>query len=90
MIDRIIELVSLLKNLLETNKSNLVTMADKTMEKVLKFLKVTQTKVHSLQTQSQLFNDEIKDLKNQELVKCYELVLVQNNPLIDYDNNGDL
>lgn len=90
MIDRIMELVFLLENLLETNKSNLVTMANKTMEKVLTFLKVTQTKVHSLQTQSQLLNDEIKYLKNQELVKCYELVLVQNNTLINYDNNGDL
>jgi hypothetical protein len=54
---------------------------------VLTCLQVTQAKVILLQAQSQLLNDEIRDLKNQQLVNCSELFFVQNNPL--YDDNDD-
>ena len=34
-------------------------------------------------------NDELIDLKNQQPVKCFELVFVQNNPLYDDDDDDD-
>jgi hypothetical protein len=60
-----------------------------TLENVITCLRVMQTKVHLLQSQSQLLNDEIKDLKNQQLVKNYKLILIQNNPLYDVNDDDD-
>ena len=54
---------------------------------MLTCLQVTQTKVTILQEQSQLLNDELIELKNQQPVKCFELVFVQHNPL--YNDNDD-
>jgi hypothetical protein len=54
---------------------------------VLTCLQVTQGKVRLLQAQSQLLNDELIDLKNKQSVMHFELVLVQNNPLFDDDND---
>jgi len=49
-----------------------------------------QTKVNLLQMQSQLLNDELRTLKNQEAIKNFELVFVQNNPLYEIDPSQHL
>jgi hypothetical protein len=51
---------------------------------------VTQAKVRLLQYLSQLLNDELINLKNQQPVKCSELVFVQHNPLYDDDDDDDV
>jgi hypothetical protein len=56
---------------------------------VLTCLQVTQAKVRLLQAQSQLLNDELINLKNQQPMKFSELVFVQNNPLYDDDDDDD-
>jgi hypothetical protein len=43
---------------------------------MLTCLQVSEAKVKLLQDQSQLLNDELIDLKNQQPVKCFELVFV--------------
>jgi hypothetical protein len=48
-----------------------------------------QDKVRLLQSQSQLLNYGMIDLKNQQLVKCSELVFVHHNPLYDDDDDDD-
>jgi hypothetical protein len=48
---------------------------------------MTQGKVRLIQAQSQLLNDELIDLKNKQVVTHFELVLVQNNPQFDDDND---
>jgi hypothetical protein len=60
-----------------------------TLQSMLTCLQVMQAKVRLLQDQSQLLNDELIDLKNQQPVKCSELVFVQNNPLYDDDDDDD-
>jgi hypothetical protein len=65
----------------------MVTLNKETLQSVLTCLQVMLAKVRLLQSQSQLFNDELIDLKNHHPVKCSELVFVQNNPL--YDDNDD-
>jgi hypothetical protein len=72
-----------LETLLETTKSTSITMPNSTLENVLTYLQVMQTKVNLLQMQFQLLNDKLRTLKNQGLVKNYELVFVQNNPLYE-------
>jgi hypothetical protein len=56
-----------------------------TLQSVLTCLQVTEAKVRLIQDQSQLLNNELIDLKNQQPVKCSELVFVKNNPLYDDD-----
>jgi hypothetical protein len=58
------EFVSLLETLLETTERNSVILINETLENVITCMQVMQTKVHLLQPQSQLLNDEIRDLKN--------------------------
>jgi hypothetical protein len=81
------ELLELLNTLINTTEDNTVTLNKETLQSVLTCLQVTQAKVRLLQSLSQLLNDELTDLKNQQPVKCSELVFVQNNPL--YDDNDD-
>jgi hypothetical protein len=55
---------------------------------VLTCLQVMQAKARLLKSPSKLLNNEIKDLKNQQPVKCSKLVFVQHNPLYDdYDDD---
>jgi hypothetical protein len=55
------------------------------IQSMLTCLQVTQDKVRILQDESQLLNNELIDLKNQQLLKCSELVFVQNNHLYNDD-----
>jgi hypothetical protein len=84
---RSLELLELLNTLINTTEDNTVTLNKTTLQSVLTCLQVTQAKVRLLQSLSQLLNDELTDLKNQQPMNCSELVFVQNNPL--YDNNYD-
>jgi hypothetical protein len=83
--DRNIELLELLNTLINTIEDTTVILNKETLQSVLTCLQVTQDKVRLLQSLSQILNDEIGDLKNQQPVKCYELVFVQQNPLYDDD-----
>jgi hypothetical protein len=56
---------------------------------MLTCLQVSEAKVKLLQDQSQLLNDELIDLKNQQPVKCSELVFVQQNPIYDDEDDDD-
>jgi hypothetical protein len=56
---------------------------------VITCLQVTQSKVRLLQSLSQLLSDEIKGLKNQQPMKCFELFFVQHNPLYNDDEDDD-
>jgi len=60
----IMEFVSILETLLETTERNSVILINETLENVITCMQVMQTKVHLLRPQSQLLNDEIRDLKN--------------------------
>jgi len=75
MMAKIMKLVSLLETLLETIENNEMILTSETLENFITCLRVMQTRIHLLQYQSQLLNDEIGDLKSQNLVKCFELVL---------------
>jgi hypothetical protein len=86
--ERSLELLELLNTLIITIEDNTISINKDTLKSVLTCLQVTQDKVRLLQAQSQLLNDEIRDLKNQS-VKHSELVLVQNNPLFDDDDDDD-
>jgi hypothetical protein len=57
------------------------------IQSVITCLQVMQAKVRLLQSLSQLLNDELIDLKNQQPVKCSELVVFQHNPLYDDDDD---
>jgi hypothetical protein len=81
------ELLELLNTLIITAQDNTVILNKETLQSVLTCLQVTEAKVRLLQYQSQLLNDELIDLKNQQPVKCSELVFVQNNPLYDDDDD---
>ena len=65
-----------MNTLINTIKNNTVTLNKTTLQSMLTCLQVMQAKVIILQSQSQLLNDELIDLKNQQLVKCFELVFV--------------
>jgi hypothetical protein len=82
------ELLELLNTLINTTEDNTVILNKTTLQSVLTCLPVTQAKVRLLQSLSQLLNDELIDLKNQQPVNYSELVFVQNNPLCD-DNDDD-
>jgi hypothetical protein len=86
-----LELLELLNTLINTTEDNTVTLKKTTLQSVLTCLKVTQDKVRLLQCLSQLLNDELTDLKDQQPMNCSELVFVQNNPLYDdnYDDDKD-
>jgi hypothetical protein len=60
-----------------------------TLQSMLSCLQVMEAKVILLQDQSQLLNDELIVLKNQQSMKCYELVFVKHNPLYDDDDDDD-
>jgi hypothetical protein len=86
---RSLELLEFLNTLINTTEDNTVILNKATLQSVLTCLQVMQAKVRLLQDQSQLLNDELIDLKNQQPVKCSELVFVQNNPLYDDDDDDD-
>jgi hypothetical protein len=86
---RNLELLELLNTLINTTEDNTMILNKSTLQSVLTCLQVTQAKVRLLQSLSQLLNDEIMDLKNQQPVKCSELVFVQHNPLYDDDDDDD-
>ena len=72
---RVEELLELLNTLINTTEDNTVILNKTTLQSVLTCFQVTQAKVRLLQSLSQLLNDELIDLKNQQPVKCSELVL---------------
>jgi hypothetical protein len=86
---RNLELLELLNTLINTTEDNTMILNKETLQSVLTCLQVTQAKVRLLQSLSQLLNDEIRDLKNQQPVKCSELVFVQHNPLYNDDDDFD-
>jgi hypothetical protein len=79
--ERNLELLELLNTLIISVEENIVILHKDILQSMLTCLQVTQAKVRILQAQSQLLNDELIDLKNQQPVKCSELVFVQNNPI---------
>ena len=85
---RSLELLELLNTLINTTEDKIVILNKKNLQSMLTCLQVTQDKVRLLQYLSHLLNDELIDLKNQQPVKCSELVYVQHNPL--YDDYGDV
>jgi hypothetical protein len=84
-----IELLELLNTLINTTEDNTMILSKETLQSVLTCLQVTQDKVRLLQSLSQLLNDEIRELKNQQPVKCFELVFVHHNPIYDDDDDDD-
>ena len=66
-----------------------MTLNKAILQSVLTCLQVTQAKVRLLQEQSQLLNDELINLKNQQSMKYFKLVFFQNNPLYDDDDDND-
>jgi hypothetical protein len=83
------ELLEFLNTLINTTEDNTVILNKTTLQSVLTCLQVTQDKVRLLQAQSQLLNDELINLKNQQPMKYSELVFVQNNPLYNDDDDND-
>jgi hypothetical protein len=83
------ELLELLNTLINTTEDNIVILNKENLQSVLTCLQVTQAKVRLLQAQSQLLNDELINLKNQQPMKYFELFFVQNNPLYDDDDDDD-
>ena len=69
-----IKILELLNTLINTIEDNTVILYKETLQSMLTCLQVMQAKARILQAQSQLLNDELIDLKNQQPVKCYELV----------------
>ena len=61
----------------------MVTIYKATLQSVLTCLQVSQAKVELLQNQTQLLHDELQ-WKN---LQHYELVLVQNNPRFNDDDD---
>jgi hypothetical protein len=82
--ERSFELLEL-NTLINTTEDNTVILNKGTLQSMLTCLQVTEAKVRLLQSQSQLLNDELIDLKNQHPVKCSKLVFVQKNPLYEDD-----
>jgi hypothetical protein len=62
--ERIIKLLELLNNLITTIEEKTISINKDTLKLMLTYLKVTQDKIRLIQAQSQLLNDEIRDLKN--------------------------
>jgi hypothetical protein len=85
-----LELLELLNTLINTTEDNTVILNKITLQSMLTCFQVTQAKVRLLQSLSKLLNDELTNLKNQQPVKCYELVFVQHNPLYDDDDDDDV
>jgi hypothetical protein len=83
-----LELLEFLNTLINTIECNTMILNKATLQSVLTCLQVTEAKVRLLQDQSQLLNNDLIDLKDQQLVKCFELIFVQNNPL--YNDNDDV
>jgi hypothetical protein len=63
------ELLELLNTLINTIENIIVILNKETPHSVLTCLQVTQAKVRLLQVQSQLLNDELINLKNQQPMK---------------------
>jgi hypothetical protein len=79
-----------MNTLINTTKDNTMILYKDNLQSMLTCLQVMQAKVRLLQAQSQLLNDELIDLKNQQLVNCSKLVFVQNKPLCnDEDDDFD-
>jgi hypothetical protein len=83
------ELLEFLNTLINTTEDNIVILNKETLQSVLTCLQVMQAKVRLLQSLSQLLNDELINLKNQQPMKYSELVFVQNNPLYNDDDDND-
>jgi hypothetical protein len=82
-----LELLELLNTLINTTEDNTVILKKTTLQLVLTCFHVTQDKFRPLQSLSQLLNDGLTNLKNQQPVKCSELVFVQHNSLYDDDDD---
>jgi hypothetical protein len=74
--ERSIELLEFLNTLINIVEDNIVILHKDTLQSMLTCFQVMQDKFRILQAQSQPSNDELIDLKNQQLVKCSELVFV--------------
>ena len=85
--ERSLELLELLKNLIISTENNTVILNKSTLQSVVTYLQVLQAKVQLLPAQSQLLNDEIYNLKNQESMKQFEQVLLHQNPLFDDEDD---
>ena len=85
--ERSIELLELLNTLIKNTTNNKVILNKSTLQSMVTCLQVSQEKVQLFQAQSQLLNDEICNLKNQESMKQSEQVFLHHNPLFDDDNN---
>jgi hypothetical protein len=81
------ELLELLNTLIISVEDNIVILHKDIFQSMVNCLQVMEAKVILLQYQSQLLNDDLIVLKNQQLVKCSELVFAQNNPLYDDDDD---
>ena len=83
------ELLEFMNTLINTIEDNTMILNKETLQSVLTCLQVMEAKVRLILSQSQLLNDELIDLKNEQPVKCSELVFVQHNPLYDNDDDDD-
>ena len=86
--ERSLELLELLNTLIITTTNNIVILNKSILQSMVNCLQVSQAKVQLLQAQSQLLNDEICNLKNQESMKRFEQVLLHHNPLF-HDEDDD-
>jgi hypothetical protein len=87
--ERNLELLELMNTLIITIEDNMVILNKETLQSVLFFFQVNKAKVRLLQEQSQLLNDELIYLKNQQPMKYSKLVFFQNNPLYDNEDDDD-
>ena len=85
--ERSLELLELLDTLIFTTTNNSVILNKSTIQSVVTCLQVSQAKVQLLQAQSQLLNDEICNLKNQESMKQSEQVRLHHNLLFDDEDD---
>jgi hypothetical protein len=77
------ELIELLNTLILSIVDNTITIDKATHTNVLTCLQGSQDKIEFLQLESQLQRDEIQQ-KNRH----FELVLVQNNSLLEFENDS--
>jgi hypothetical protein len=87
--ERSLKLLEFLNTLINTTVDNTVILNKATLQSMLTCLQVTQAKVRLLQSLSQVLYDELIDLKNQQPVKCFELVGVQQKPIYDDEDVFD-
>ena len=83
--DRIDDLLELMNTLILSFVDNTVTIDKATLQSILTCLQASQAKTELLQVQTRLLHDELQ----QKNLQHSELVLVQNNPLFEEDDDVD-